>query len=76
MDTHKEYCKQYYEAHKERIKKNVARTNKLRIESQELPILLRKLNNNEYQRIPHKMLKKYNIVKTDDGYAVQVSETS
>lgn len=61
--TTEEYNKKYYQEHKEQIyEKNKEAKQRARIRE-----LLKKLNNNEYERMPNSKIEKYNIIKDKDG---------
>ena len=59
MNTHKIFnYKKYYQDHKEDMKKAIKENYPNQIKRS----ILKKLNNNEYKRIPHLKLDKYNII--------------
>ncbi len=56
-DKAKEYQKQYYEKHKETMIPQVKEAQKRR----RVRNIIKKLNNNEYKRIPYNVIAKHNI---------------
>ena len=63
VKTKKEYFKEYYNLHKEKMKEQITKANKLR----QRDLIIEKLNNGEYDRIPFSKIKKHNIIKNENG---------
>ncbi len=57
IEDKKDYHKKYYLKHCEKMKAQI----KERRPDNTKRIIIKKLNNNEYKRIPHAKLQKYNI---------------
>lgn len=62
QEEKKEYCKRYYGENRELITENMRK----HYEKTAIKLMLHKLNNGEYHRIPHEKMEKYNI-KLDES---------
>jgi hypothetical protein len=60
--------KKYYEEHKDKIKQQI----KVAMERRRLHIIIERLNNGSYKRLPFSKLSKYHIIKDENGiYKIQ-----
>lgn len=57
-DKNKEYCKNYYKLHSEKIRQ----MNKDNQHERKREEMVQKLNDKTYERLPYRAIKKYNIV--------------
>ncbi len=63
VNNSSEYQKNYFEKNKDKIKKQMKESQK----KYKIREIIRKLNNNEYSRIPYLKIDKYNIKQKEDG---------
>ncbi len=58
-----EYNKEYYNANKEKMHKQMKEASK----RQQIRNIIKKLNNDEYKRTPYQKIEKYNIKQNEKG---------